>query len=194
MSVMRFLGVGLVAAIGSAPWMARAGEPASFIGRVEQTHGIMQGREEATGTAVSEVTPSEYGQPASFIARVEQSQGIVQTEENESPTVTTTGPYGPTASFIARVEESQHVMPTRLLESEDQLSPEQIRLVQRALADKGYSTQTTGRLDEATRSSLMSFQHAQALPVSGTLDSKTVESLGFDVNQVTPVRGPNESR
>ena len=133
-------------------------------------------------------------EPASFTDRVQQSLGLAprgaETEyEVASAAVAATPTYGEPASFIARVEESQGTGPARVLESADQLSQEQIRLVQRALVEKGYPTDVNGRFDEETRSSLMAFQRSQAIPVSGTLDSKTVEALGFDASQVTPVRG-----
>jgi hypothetical protein len=197
MSVLRMFGVSVLAA---AAWVSGsavgASEPASFTDRVQQSLGLApRGAEteyEVASAAVA-ATPT-YGEPASFTDRVQQSQGLAprgaETEyEVASAAVATTPTYGEPASFIARVEESQGTGPARVLESADQLSQEQIRLVQRALVEKGYPTDVNGRFDEETRSSLMAFQRSQAIPVSGTLDSKTVEALGFDASQVTPVRG-----
>jgi len=92
------------------------------------------------------------------------------------------------------VEQSQHVMPTATLAREDQLNPEQVRMVQRALGDKGYPTPVNGELDDRTRSSLMAFQRSQSLPVSGALDSRTVDTLGFAPTEVAPVRGTSDKR
>jgi peptidoglycan hydrolase-like protein with peptidoglycan-binding domain len=69
-----------------------------------------------------------------------------------------------------------------------ELSPEQVRVVQRALADRGFAVELTGEYDSSTRSALTAFQRARGLPATGNLNSPTVEALGIDPSDVTPVR------
>lgn len=73
-----------------------------------------------------------------------------------------------------------------------QLSPEQIRLVQRALADRGYAVDLTGAFDGRTQTALGEFQRARGLPADGKLDTNTLETLGIDPRDVMPVRGTDE--
>jgi peptidoglycan hydrolase-like protein with peptidoglycan-binding domain len=73
-----------------------------------------------------------------------------------------------------------------------ELSPEQVRLVQRALADRGYAVDLTGAFDSRTQSALAKFQRARGLPANGTLDSSTLETLGIDPRDVMPVRGTDD--
>lgn len=190
------LKVAVVAAIGVMGPAVGANEHASFIDRVKQSQGIApSGAETASVTAPAAALQSSYSEPASFIARVEKYQGIEISGAAASTGVAALqGSYGEPASFIARVARNQGVMSVPLLEREDQLSPEQIRLVQRALIAKGHAAPVSGKLDERTRSALMSFQRSLSLPVSGTLDSRTVDALGFAPSQVTPVRGPSDER
>ncbi len=194
MTILRMLEVAVVAAIAVTGSAARASEPDSFIERVMQGQGITpSGAEAGNMTASAVPTQSSYGEPASFISRVEKSQGIAPLviESRGTAVAATQGSYGEPASFIARVAKSQGIM-LATPERQDQLSPEQIRLVQRALTARGYSTPVSGKFDERTRSALMSFQKSQSLAVSGTLDSKTVDALGFAPTQVAPVRGRRE--
>ncbi len=69
------------------------------------------------------------------------------------------------------------------------LSAEQVRLVQRALSDKGFSTELNGMWDDRTRGSLMSFQRSVNLAPTGHVNAQTAEALGLDPQQVMPVRG-----
>lgn len=73
-----------------------------------------------------------------------------------------------------------------------ELSPEQVRLVQRALADRGYPVDLSGVFDGRTRSALAEFQRARGLPADGKLDSNTIETLGIDPRDVMPVRGTDD--
>jgi peptidoglycan hydrolase-like protein with peptidoglycan-binding domain len=73
------------------------------------------------------------------------------------------------------------------------MSPEQVRIVQRALSDKGYVIEPTGSWDEGTRAALMSFQQARDLPQTGELDGSTSTALGVDPADVTPVSGSKRS-
>jgi peptidoglycan hydrolase-like protein with peptidoglycan-binding domain len=71
----------------------------------------------------------------------------------------------------------------------EQLSPEQVRLVQRTLSDRGFALEATGRFDDATQTALMDFQRARALPPTGNLNAPTVDALGLDPREVAPARG-----
>lgn len=192
------------AAVGAVGAHAKALDPWSFTDRVQQSLRMGAATPDymtKTGTTEMNANPSDYDQPASFIARVERSEAIPpgapsgQTESRSNMGYAASPEaYDQPMSFITRVEQNQRVGAPAMLDREDQLSPEQIRLVQRALADKGYSNPVNGQLDEGTRSSLISFQRSHDLPMTGTLDSRTVDALGFDARQVTPVRAPSESR
>jgi peptidoglycan hydrolase-like protein with peptidoglycan-binding domain len=69
------------------------------------------------------------------------------------------------------------------------LSPEQVRLVQRSLADRGFAVDMNGRFDGRTQQALTDFQRARGLPSTGNLNPPTVEALGLDPRDVMPVRG-----
>ena len=69
------------------------------------------------------------------------------------------------------------------------LSPEQVRLVQRSLADRGFAVDLSGRFDDPTRQALSEFQRARGLPATGNLNPPTVDALGLDPRDVMPVRG-----
>ena len=51
------------------------------------------------------------------------------------------------------------------------LRPEQIRLVQRALTDRGLAVPVTGAWDARTRTALGQFQVASGLPSTGDIDA-----------------------
>jgi hypothetical protein len=70
------------------------------------------------------------------------------------------------------------------------LSREQVRLVQRSLAQHGLVVDVNGTFDDRTRTALLEFQRARSLPESGALDGPTLEELGIDPREVTPVRAP----
>lgn len=74
------------------------------------------------------------------------------------------------------------------------LSPEQVRLVQRSLADRGFAVDLTGRFDDPTRQALTQFQRARGLPATGNLTPPTVDALGLDPRDVMPVRGERTDR
>jgi Putative peptidoglycan binding domain len=73
------------------------------------------------------------------------------------------------------------------------LSPEQVRLVQRSLVDRGFAVDLTGSFDDRTQTALMDFQRARGLPATGNLNAPTVEALGIDPRDVMPVRGSSSS-
>ncbi len=85
------------------------------------------------------------------------------------------------APSSAKAEETNVVQPS-------ELSPEQVRLVQRALSDRGFAVDPTGSFDARTETALMDFQRARGLPATGNLNSPTVEALGVDPRDVMPVR------
>ena len=193
MSVSRIFAIGFsaVATVSLTTGSAMAAEPWSFTARVQESQGIGQGpaaREEGYSYAA---TPGS-GEATSFTDRVKASQGIGPSGPAARETYAAPAITSEATSFIARVEASQGIKTSRDLAMAEEMSPEGVRLIQRALTAKGYATGITGELDENTRSSLMGFQRENALPASGALDEKTVDALGLDVSQVRPVRGAEE--
>jgi peptidoglycan hydrolase-like protein with peptidoglycan-binding domain len=75
-----------------------------------------------------------------------------------------------------------------------ELSPEQVRLLQRALTDRGFALDLSGQFDDRTQTALMDFQRARGLPTTGNLNRPTVEALGLDPREVTPVRGSSQDQ
>ena len=69
------------------------------------------------------------------------------------------------------------------------LSPEQVRLVQRSLIDRGFAVDLSGTFDQPTQSALSQFQRARGLPATGNLNAPTMDALGIDPRDVMPVRG-----
>ncbi len=69
------------------------------------------------------------------------------------------------------------------------LSPEQVRIVQRSLAERGFAVDLTGTLDDRTQTALMDFQRARGLEATGQVDAFTIDALGIDPREVAPVRG-----
>lgn len=69
------------------------------------------------------------------------------------------------------------------------LSPEQVRLVQRSLVDRGFAVDLSGTFDQPTQSALSEFQRARGLPATGNLNTPTMDALGLDPRDVMPVRG-----
>jgi peptidoglycan hydrolase-like protein with peptidoglycan-binding domain len=69
------------------------------------------------------------------------------------------------------------------------LSPEQVRTVQRALVDRGFPIELSGAFDAQTRTAMGDFQRSRGLPATGNLTPDTAEALGLDPREVMPVRG-----
>ena len=62
------------------------------------------------------------------------------------------------------------------------LSPDDIRLVKEALKLKGHDPgPINGTMDSKTRQALREFQKANDLPITGSVDEKTANKLGFVV-------------
>ena len=78
------------------------------------------------------------------------------------------------------------------------LSPEQVRFVQRSLVDRGFAVDPAGTFDDRTQTALMDFQRARGLPATGDLYPPTIDALGLDPRDVMPARGtmgaPDEGR
>jgi peptidoglycan hydrolase-like protein with peptidoglycan-binding domain len=90
----------------------------------------------------------------------------------------------------SRARESQREQ-TAVARPSD-FSPEQVRTLQRALSDRGFAVDLTGRFDDRTQTALMDFQRARGLASTGNLNQPTIEALGIDPREVMPVRGENE--
>jgi peptidoglycan hydrolase-like protein with peptidoglycan-binding domain len=69
------------------------------------------------------------------------------------------------------------------------LSPEQVKRIQRALADRGFAVEGTGRYDDQTRTAVRDFQRSRGLGATGNLNPDTAQALGLDPESVIPVRG-----
>jgi peptidoglycan hydrolase-like protein with peptidoglycan-binding domain len=95
---------------------------------------------------------------------------------------------GSASARSARSAEQQ----TAVVQPSD-LSNEQVRIVQRALSDRGFALDLTGSFDERTQTALSDFQRARGLPATGNLNQPTVEALGLDPRDVMPVRGSNDA-
>ncbi len=70
----------------------------------------------------------------------------------------------------------------------DELSPEQVRLVQQALARQGYDVAASGTFDAATERSLVAFQERRQLPQTGDLNAPTADALGIAPERLAPAR------
>jgi peptidoglycan hydrolase-like protein with peptidoglycan-binding domain len=64
------------------------------------------------------------------------------------------------------------------------IEPEQIRVAQRALQDRGLKVAITGSWNERTREAVGTFQRRNGLPATGTLDEATARSLGVDPSEL----------
>lgn len=89
---------------------------------------------------------------------------------------TTAGPASPDGAQSAVIQPSD-------------LSPEQVRLVQRSLVDRGFAVDPGGTFDDRTQTALMDFQRARGLAATGKLNQPTIDALGLDPRDVMPVRG-----
>jgi peptidoglycan hydrolase-like protein with peptidoglycan-binding domain len=69
------------------------------------------------------------------------------------------------------------------------LEPEQIRMVQRALQERGHAVELTSSWDAGTQAALANFQAKSGLPPTGELDPATSHALGMDPAAVMPVSG-----
>jgi peptidoglycan hydrolase-like protein with peptidoglycan-binding domain len=71
-----------------------------------------------------------------------------------------------------------------------ELSTSDMRLVQQRLQEKGYSPgNTNGLADETTRAAIRKFQQDQGIPVTGTIDERTANQLGFEYSRNPASRG-----
>ena len=82
-----------------------------------------------------------------------------------------------------------------------QSDPALVRSVQQALKDKGHDAGAIdGQMGPSTESALRSFQQAQGLPPSGTLDQQTLSALnvqqdqGAMPNQASPTPSGSQSQ
>jgi peptidoglycan hydrolase-like protein with peptidoglycan-binding domain len=95
--------------------------------------------------------------------------------------------YSATPSPPSAAASADHHVAAVIQPSE--LSPEQVRTVQRSLAGRGFAVDASGTFDDRTQTALMDFQRARGLPATGNLNNPTVEALGIDPRDVMPVRG-----
>lgn len=61
-----------------------------------------------------------------------------------------------------------------------ELSKNDMKLIQQRLQEKGYDPgNVDGTADETTRAAIRKFQEDQGIPVTGTIDERTANQLGF---------------
>jgi hypothetical protein len=71
-----------------------------------------------------------------------------------------------------------------------ELSTNDMKLVQQRLQEKGYNPgNITGTADDATRAAIRKFQQDQGVPVTGTIDERTANQLGFQYSKNPVNRG-----
>jgi peptidoglycan hydrolase-like protein with peptidoglycan-binding domain len=71
-----------------------------------------------------------------------------------------------------------------------ELSTNDMKLVQQRLREKGYDPGTiNGTADETTRAAIRKFQQDQGVPVTGTIDERTANQLGFQYSKNPVNRG-----
>ncbi len=75
-----------------------------------------------------------------------------------------------------------------LFESGAWYTPDQARLVQRALSAHGYPVELTGVYDARTRAAVTGFQRSQGIEATGEMDAATARGLGLHPRDVTPMR------
>jgi peptidoglycan hydrolase-like protein with peptidoglycan-binding domain len=79
--------------------------------------------------------------------------------------------------------------------SRQELSQNDMRLIQQALLEKGYTPgNTDGTADDTTRSAIRKFQQDQGIPVTGTIDERTAKQLGFRYSKNPTDRGTASDR
>ena len=172
--------VGLVALVGSAGGARASSDAASFTNRIRESLHLTPGWSEV------QERPEGMGgwasSQAAFTDRVQASLGLPTPSEGD---YSGTGGGALASAFTDRVQGSLGLYPA----SPEAMSGEQVRLIQRALSARGFTTDATGQLDPGTTASIMAFQRANDLPATGTVDDSTARALGFEPGQVIPVRG-----
>ncbi|MGN6734698.1 MAG: peptidoglycan-binding domain-containing protein [Candidatus Binatia bacterium] len=75
------------------------------------------------------------------------------------------------------------------------LSQQDIRQVHQALEKKGYKAgNSSSALDAKTKEAIRSFQKDHNLPVTGSLDDRTVRELGVDLHNSTNAKDSGAAR
>ena len=71
-----------------------------------------------------------------------------------------------------------------------ELSVNDMKLIQLRLQEKGYDPgNVNGTADETTRAAIRKFQQDQGIPVTGTIDERTANELGFQYSANPTDRG-----
>jgi peptidoglycan hydrolase-like protein with peptidoglycan-binding domain len=61
-----------------------------------------------------------------------------------------------------------------------ELSDNDMEAVEQALEDKGYDVgRVDGRADDVSRAAIRAFQKDEGIPITGMIDEKTADRLGF---------------
>ncbi len=69
------------------------------------------------------------------------------------------------------------------------LNGEQVRLLQRALVDRGFAIDMSGNFDQPTQTALAQFQRARGLPETGNLNGPTMAALDLNPRDLQPPTG-----
>jgi hypothetical protein len=76
-----------------------------------------------------------------------------------------------------------------------ELSINDMKLIQLRLQEKGYDPgNVNGTADETTRVAIRKFQQDQGIPVTGTIDERTANELGFQYSTNPTSRGTGSER
>lgn len=99
--------------------------------------------------------------------------------------------------------EKQHgqgmpeVQPQRGMQAKslDDLQPEQVRNIQMQLKQQGfYQGEVTGEVNQQTTQALEQFKKTKNLGAGATIDQRTAQALGIQLEQKQPVRGQEEKQ
>ena len=67
-----------------------------------------------------------------------------------------------------------------------ELSKSDMQAVQQVLKQKGYDVSVDGMADNSTRAAIRKFQEDEGLPVTGVIDERTANKLGFQMRSQSP--------
>ena len=73
-----------------------------------------------------------------------------------------------------------------------ELSKQDMQAVQQVLKKKGYDVSVDGTANDATRAAIRKFQEDEGLPVTGMIDERTANRLGFQVRSQSSPDGARE--
>ena len=94
----------------------------------------------------------------------------------------------------SRPDANENV-PSARRDAAQELSTNDMKLVQQRLQEKGYNPgNITGTADDTTRAAIRKFQQDQGISVTGTIDEHTANQLGFQYSKNPSDRGRASDR